>query len=461
MGTRRVFAFAGAILVLCVIASGCSSPSSSQSSAFSKPAQSQIGSNAVPSQPSPAFAALQGDAAEEWPNEVYYTSSNYQAKQGEVVIPGVPNYVWHHGCAPTAVGMIIGYYDGQGYGDLIPGEASLQTVAVNQTIASDGSVRNYQHFEDYCIPFDADATEPIPDQSQLAPPSQRHPDNSIADFMQTSWSKNKLTYGASLFEMIGIGFADFVKSRYSSLHPTFRYYDLEANLDFINPYSLEVWNNVKSEIDHGRPLVFCLKNRASGEGHAVPVFGYREQNGYPEYLFWLNALDSFNTPPLWFPFFPQGDYLVGAVVVFSMDSPQFLEIANPVGGQGFPMGTPVSIGWNSKGLTGTTKIEINALFGNPFLWETIASGIPVEAGSYQWGALVPPGKYRLRITSELDSSVMDITRDSIVITEPIARPTTPTSTVLVIEYHYSGTPIIPPQPNTGSWPSPGGGGPLW
>jgi len=126
-----------------------------------------------------------------------------------------------------------------------------------------------------------------------------------------------------------------------------------------------------------------------------------------------------------------------------MDSTQLLETTNPVGGQGFPIGTPVSIGWNSKGLTGTAKIEINALFGNPFLWETIASGIPVEAGSYQWGALVLPGNYRLRITSELDSSVMDIMRDNIVITEPIARPTTPTSTVPAIEYHYSGTPITP------------------
>jgi opacity protein-like surface antigen len=52
------------------------------------------------------------------------------------VIPGAPEYNWRHGCGPTAVGMVVGYYDGQGYDDLIPGDASTQTAAVDQAIAS-------------------------------------------------------------------------------------------------------------------------------------------------------------------------------------------------------------------------------------------------------------------------------------------------------------------------------------
>ena len=27
------------------------------------------------------------------------------------LIPDVPSYIWHHGCGPTAAGMIIGYWN--------------------------------------------------------------------------------------------------------------------------------------------------------------------------------------------------------------------------------------------------------------------------------------------------------------------------------------------------------------
>ena len=29
-------------------------------------------------------------------------------------LSGVPGYAWRHGCGPTAVGMVVGYYDGNG-----------------------------------------------------------------------------------------------------------------------------------------------------------------------------------------------------------------------------------------------------------------------------------------------------------------------------------------------------------
>ena len=66
----------------------------------------------------------------------------------EVVISGVPPYFWRHGCGPTAVGMVIGYYDGQGYDDLIPGCAFTQTGDVDQAIASQGDASNPRHYED-------------------------------------------------------------------------------------------------------------------------------------------------------------------------------------------------------------------------------------------------------------------------------------------------------------------------
>ena len=54
-----------------------------------------------------------------------------QAPASAATLP-VPAYLWRHGCGPTALGMIAGYYDGLGFDDLIPGSAASQTDAVNQ-----------------------------------------------------------------------------------------------------------------------------------------------------------------------------------------------------------------------------------------------------------------------------------------------------------------------------------------
>ena len=43
----------------------------------------------------------------------------------QTVIGAVPPYLWRHGCGPTAAGMVMGYWDGQGFPDLIPGESFL------------------------------------------------------------------------------------------------------------------------------------------------------------------------------------------------------------------------------------------------------------------------------------------------------------------------------------------------
>ena len=39
-----------------------------------------------------------------------------------IVISGVPAYYWYRGCGPTSAGMIIGYWDGHGYSNLVVGD---------------------------------------------------------------------------------------------------------------------------------------------------------------------------------------------------------------------------------------------------------------------------------------------------------------------------------------------------
>ena len=47
------------------------------------------------------------------------------ATANEVIIPGVPNYLWYLNCGLTANTMIMGYWDDKGYGNLIPGGNSV------------------------------------------------------------------------------------------------------------------------------------------------------------------------------------------------------------------------------------------------------------------------------------------------------------------------------------------------
>jgi len=55
------------------------------------------------------------------------------------LVPGVPAYNWFNGCGPTAAGMLIGYWDGQGFDDLVVGDASSQTPDVEAMISSTGT----------------------------------------------------------------------------------------------------------------------------------------------------------------------------------------------------------------------------------------------------------------------------------------------------------------------------------
>ena len=104
-----------------------------------------------------------------WAQEKYLSTTGPTPPSGVVsepvspskatnTITGVPPYLWRHGCGPTSVGMVVGYWDGQGFDDLIPGDASSQSTDVQQAIASGGTSSSpmspEQHYEDYARPED-------------------------------------------------------------------------------------------------------------------------------------------------------------------------------------------------------------------------------------------------------------------------------------------------------------------
>lgn len=182
----------------------------------------------------------------------------------------VPAYLWRHGCGPTALGMIIGYYDTLGYRDLIGGSSFSQTEEVDQMIASGGETGNpnlpgnEEHYEDYASPQD---NSPIMlDDAYIAERRTPHADNSLADFMDTSKSTRGNYYGWSWSSDIGPAFTDYVTSRNSGY---------QASYNFFYNNSL-TWEVLTGEIDSARPMVLLVDSDGNGStDHFVTVIGYR------------------------------------------------------------------------------------------------------------------------------------------------------------------------------------------
>ncbi len=197
------------------------------------------------------------------------------AARGQKVIPNVPCYAWRHGSGPTAAGMVLGYWDGHGFPWLIPGDASTQTAAVDQAIASGDGPGT--HYGDYSLPLDAPPGSILPDLSE-PPYGDEHASDSIADFMHTSWSVYGLFYSWSSFSAVRDAFLDYI---------------LHASGSSPSPYLISVrndvwgaitWETFKAEIDAGRPLVLLVDSNGDGStDHFVTAIGYRDASGYDEY----------------------------------------------------------------------------------------------------------------------------------------------------------------------------------
>jgi hypothetical protein len=144
-------------------------------------------------------------------------------------ISGVPEYFWRHGCGPTSVGMVIGYYDVYGYSDLISGNASTQTADVNQAITSGGDASNpnppgsERHYEDYSRPED-DTTPNMITDDYITKGHPAHADDCIGDYMDTSKSTRNNRYGWSRSSDIGPSYIDYVNQQDSSYNPSYTQY---------------------------------------------------------------------------------------------------------------------------------------------------------------------------------------------------------------------------------------------
>ncbi len=185
------------------------------------------------------------------------------AEGSEVTVIGVPAYAWRHGCGPTALGMVIGYWDTKGFEKLFDGDATTQTNSVNQGIASQDGVSG--HYEDYSVPKDS-YPNLLLDKSE-DPVGDEHISDSIADFMYTSWSSWNNYYGWSWSNHITTAFTSYLQTRSSSYEALTESYYYTSNL---------TQDILIREIDAQRPMVFLVDTNADGyTDHFVTIVGYR------------------------------------------------------------------------------------------------------------------------------------------------------------------------------------------
>jgi len=207
---------------------------------------------------------------------------------GRNVLEGVPSYEWWYGCVPTAAGMLVGYYDGLGYDDLIEGDASTQTDEVNEAIASSGDgiyectryghqailvegTPGTGHIPDYALYDGYDdfgEDDPYPDLSEVSLPGvEPHEDDCIADFLLTSRSSVGLTMGGTYTGLYGTRLADY-----------FQYKGYEATASY-SVLGVFTWNSFVEEINAGRPLVFSVDSDGDGRSdHGITAIGYDSVN---------------------------------------------------------------------------------------------------------------------------------------------------------------------------------------
>ena len=191
--------------------------------------------------------------------------------RSEVVLP-VPAYSWRHGCGPTALGMVIGYYDNLGFSDLVIGNSFSQTADVDQMIASGGEQfspnppGSEEHYEDYASPQDYSPN--MLDDAYITAGRIPHSDNSLADFMNTSKSTENNYYGWSWSSDVGPAFTGYTNLQNPDYQASYNsYYAYNGSL---------TWSVLTNEIDSGRPMVFLVDSDGNGgTDHFVTIIGYR------------------------------------------------------------------------------------------------------------------------------------------------------------------------------------------
>jgi hypothetical protein len=214
-----------------------------------------------------------------------------------VKLPGVTDTSWWYGCSPTSAGMMMGYYDRNGYGsdplhnkypNLVPGGVAETTTYGNPGALVNAATASAGHIADfYAGGYNASGDDK---------PTPYHSFNCLADFMGTSQDAVANSNGSTTFYYYTDGSPLYVSDDYaygiSANDGTFGIYEYinyagygsgnpanDTNLFCQLIYGVNgntlgfTWQQYMAEINAGRPMLIQV------EGHTMLGYGYDNTAG--------------------------------------------------------------------------------------------------------------------------------------------------------------------------------------
>jgi len=203
----------------------------------------------------------------ESPETARLDSAGPRVVLGGPVLANAPNYRWYYGCTPTVAGMLVGYWDGKaGYENLVEGDASTQTQAVYDMIASEahrtaGAENGYGYGDWH--------------NSPSYPDHENNPD-CLADFMHT------VNAGTAYFD-IAPGLQQYVQWD-NPATAVDESYGATAEM-FDDPFwsgGELTYEMIKGEINAQRPVLLDVTTYCeygvpgNWYGHSVMAYGYQD-----------------------------------------------------------------------------------------------------------------------------------------------------------------------------------------
>lgn len=207
-------------------------------------------------------------------------SMDFQKQGG--LLPNTGDYTWTYGCSPTSAGMMMGYYDRNGYGNCVPGGTAETSGYAGGAPLATAAIASSRHISD----FYRGAYQASGDDVSGSPTG---PLNCLADFMGTSQDACGNKNGWTTFWNYTDGSvmtAAAIYSYGSSYYNTDGMYGIKEYLNYCgyNPDPTKIYSQYilgykgntlgftlaqyEAEIDAGRPVIIQL------EGHSMLGMGY-------------------------------------------------------------------------------------------------------------------------------------------------------------------------------------------
>lgn len=176
-----------------------------------------------------------------------------------------PLYKWWYGCAPTAAGVIMGYWDARGFPNLVPGDAQTMTQGVKDMIADAPHIISGQENQprNPMLPPDYTGLKTYFGNGDYhnSPSYPNHEQNrrSLADMMSTV---DGITYETEVIR----GTQRYLQSRGATGWTLWE-----------EDWGQFTFQDLKWSIDQGFPMLVQADTDANGlRDHATPAVGYNE-----------------------------------------------------------------------------------------------------------------------------------------------------------------------------------------